>query len=341
MAQRIRAKQVASDIIIASGANAYTGNQSMGGNKLTSVGTPTAGTDAANKDYVDNAVTGLSWKDSVRAASTANIDLATGGPLTIDTISLIAGDRVLVKNQTLPAQNGVYQVNAGAWTRTLDCDTALELEGAAVFVEEGSTQSDQMWTQTADNFILGTNPVVWVQFSAVTALTAGAGLLDTGSTWAVELATDPGLEFDAVGDAGKLRAKVNPTGGIERVAAGLGVLLNGDSLSLSGSGLKAGQPSTANKFVTPAAGTGNAQTTGITISATPAGDSHVEVEVNGLSYEVGNGVLTKDCYFSVDGGVTAKSIATIASGDTLYWNGVIAGFDLDTVDRVSLNYNVA
>lgn len=341
MAQRIRAKQVATDIIIASGANAFTGNQSLGGNRLTNVGTPTSGTDGANKDYVDSMSAGLSWKDSVRAASTANIDLATGGPLTIDTISVIAGDRVLVKNQTLPAQNGVYQVNAGAWTRTLDCDTALELEAAAVFIEEGATQADQMWTQTADNFILGTNPVVFVQFSAVTALTAGAGLLDTGSTWSVDLATDPGLEFDVVGDAGKLRAKVSATGGLERVAAGLGILLNGDSMSLSGSGVKAGQPTAANKFVTPAATSGDFATTGITISATPAGDSHVEVDVNGLSYEVGNGVKTKDCYFSVDGGTTAKSIATIASGDTLYWNGTIAGLDLDTADRVSLNYNVA
>ena len=341
MAQKIRAKQVATDIIIAAGTNPFTANQSMGGNKLTAVATPTVGTDAVNKDYVDNASAGLSWKDSVRAGSTGNIDLATGGPLTIDGVAVIAGDRVLVKDQTLPAQNGLYQVNAGAWTRVLDADTALELEGAAVFVEEGTANANKMFTQTADNFVLGTDPVTWVLFSAATSLTAGAGLLETGSTWSVELATDPGLEFDAGGDSGRLRAKVNPTGGLERVAAGLGILLNGDSLSLSGSGVKSGQPSTGNKFQTPTAGTGNEQTTGLTIAALPAGDSHVEVDVNGLSYEVGNGVKTKDSYFSSDGGTTAKTIATIAAGDTLYWNGLIAGFDLDTADKVSMNYNVA
>jgi hypothetical protein len=339
MAQRIRAKQVAGDIIIAAGSNPFTAAQSMGGNKLTNVATPTAGTDAVNKDYVDNAVAGLSWKDSVRAASTANIDLATGGPLTIDGVSVIANDRVLVKDQTLPQQNGIYQVNAGAWTRVLDCDTALELEGAAVFVEEGTANGNKMFTQTAENFTLGTDPVTWVLFSAATSLTAGAGLLETGSTWSVELATDPGLEFDAGGDGGRLRAKVNSTGGLERVAGGLGILLNGDSMALSGAGVKAGQPSAANKYQTPTATAGDEQTTGLTIVNTPAGDSHVDVKVNGISYDVGDGVKTKDCYFSSDGGTTAKTIATIAAGDTLYWNGTISGFNLDTVDRVSMHYN--
>jgi hypothetical protein len=196
-----------------------------------------------------------------------------------------------------------------------------------------------MWTMTTNAPItVGTTALTWAQFSSVGSVVGGAGILKTGNTLEVELATDPGLEFDAVGDGGKLRAKVNSTGGLERVAAGLGILLNGDSLALSGSGLRAKVPTTSNKEQSPTAGTGNEQTTGLTIAATPGGDGYVRISVNGIGYILGDGVKTKDCYFSADGGTTARAISAIAAGDTLYWNGTIAGFDLETTDRVDMEY---
>jgi hypothetical protein len=84
---------------------------------------------------------------------------------------------------------------------------------------------------------------------------------------------------------------------------------------------------------------GNASSTAVAISTTPSNDGYVGISINGVWYEVGNGVLTKDCYFSVDGGVTARTIAAITSGDILYWNGTNSGFNLDANDRIDLYYN--
>ncbi len=98
-----------------------------------------------------------------------------------------------------------------------------------------------------------------------------------------------------------------------------------------------GFPSALNKDQAPLATSGNFQTTGITISSTPEG--YVGIIVNGVQYVLGNGVRTTDCYFSADGGTTARAIGAIASGDTLYWNGLVIGFDLAITDRVSMNYD--
>ncbi|MGL4300053.1 MAG: hypothetical protein ACRCW4_13365, partial [Candidatus Neomicrothrix subdominans] len=124
--------------------------------------------------YVDAATQGLAPKDSVRAATTANITLSA--PQTIDGVSVIAGDRVLVKNQTTASQNGIYVVAAGAWTRALDADTAADIKGAMVWVEEGTTHADQAWLLTTDNITLGTTSLTFSQFGAGAAYTAGAGL---------------------------------------------------------------------------------------------------------------------------------------------------------------------
>jgi len=336
-AASIALSKLAEAVIEADGGTPFTANQSMGGFKLTNVGTPTVGTDAANKDYVDNAVAGLSWKDSVRVATTANTALS--GLLTIDGITLVANDRVLVKNQTAPAENGIYVAASGAWTRATDFDSQSEVLGGTVFVEEGTTQANTSWTMTTDAPItIGTTALTWVQFAASLSLVAGAGLLATGNTWSVELGVNPGLEFDAGGDGGRLRALVDPNGGLERVAAGLGVLLNGDSLQKSGSGLRSVVPTTGNKNQNPSATAGDNATTGLTIAATPGGDGNVRVFVNGQAQRLGNGVKTLDCYFSADGGTTARAISAIASGDTLYWNGVISGFNLETSDVVEMDY---
>jgi len=77
---------------------------------------------------------------------------------------------------------------------------------------------------------------------------------------------------------------------------------------------------------------------GAAISNLPGADSYVRVHVNGEAIELGNGVKTQPCYFSVDGGITARAISDIAAGDDLYWNGVIAGYDLDTLDLIEYDY---
>src|SRR6185436_4728066 len=98
------------------------GGLAMGGQKITNLGAPAAGGDATTKAYVDSQVSGTFPHAACRVATTANINLATGGLLTIDGVTVLAGDRVLVKDQTTSSQNGVYVAAAGAWTRATDMD---------------------------------------------------------------------------------------------------------------------------------------------------------------------------------------------------------------------------
>ena len=102
----------------------------------------------------------------------------------------------------------------------------------------------------------------------------------------------------------------------------------------------AAAPTIQDKSLIPSATSGDNSTTGLTISSTPQGERYVTVSVNGISYEVGDGYKTYDCYFSNDGGSTARDLFDVEAGDTLYWNGVIAGFDLSATDRVDLDYDV-
>jgi len=84
-----------------------------------------------------------------------------------------------------------------------------------------------------------------------------------------------------------------------------------------------------------------AQATATAIAATPVSDGHVGVDVNGLSVVVGDGVKTKDCFFSGDGGTTARAIAAIVATDTLHWVGSVAGYELDTSDVIDFIYEAA
>jgi hypothetical protein len=154
---------------------------SMASQKITGLADPSAATDAANKQYVDNLVAGLSWKNPVSAATTANITLS--GIQTIDGLGGVVGYRILVKNQTLLDQNGIYVMASGAWTRATDADTGAEMLGAAVFVSEGTTQGDTSWVCTTNGPIsVGASSLVFVQFAGGGTVTAGAGLTQSGNT---------------------------------------------------------------------------------------------------------------------------------------------------------------
>lgn len=148
------------------------------------VGTPTLDGHAAPKSYVDSVAQGLDPKDSVRAATDGNISLT--GEQTIDGVSVVADDRVLVKNQTTPNQNGIYVASAGAWSRSSDTDTWAELVSAYVFVEEGTSNADTGWNCTVDaGGTLGTTDVTWTQFSSAGSYVAGAGLQLDGNEFNV------------------------------------------------------------------------------------------------------------------------------------------------------------
>jgi len=110
-----------------------------------------------------NAVNNTSWKDSVRFASTANINIASPGS-SMDGGTLVLGDRILLKNQTAQAVNLIYTFNSPTTPLTIaqDSNTYAELESAIVIVEEGTSNAGTKWRQTQVNGVLGTDPLIWV-----------------------------------------------------------------------------------------------------------------------------------------------------------------------------------
>jgi len=165
-----------------------SGAIAMGNSKVTGLATPTADQDAATKAYVDSVAQGLDVKASCRAATVANITLS--GAQTIDGVALIAGDRVLVKDQSTAANNGIYVVAAGSWTRSPDADTWAELVGAFTFVEDGTVNDNTGWVCTsAPGGTLGVTAVTFEQFSGAGQVIAGTGMSKTGNTLNVNTAS--------------------------------------------------------------------------------------------------------------------------------------------------------
>lgn len=216
---------------------------------VVEVATPSSASHAATKAYVDNAAVGLYWKAPVRAATTANITLS--GTQTIDGISLSAGQRVLVKDQTSAPENGIYTVASGSWSRAADMDAAGEFSGTAMFVQEGTTHADTAFVCTNDgDVVVDTTAIAFVQFAGNGTVQGGDGIAVTGNSVAVDLATNAGLEIAGA----KLQAKIKANGGLLRDANGLSVSasngvqvdgggfvtlnLDGGTLAKSASGVK-------------------------------------------------------------------------------------------------------
>lgn len=155
----------------------------VNGQKITGLGSPSASTDAANAGYVDIGLNEVAWKYPARAATTANITLS--GTQTIDGVSVIANDLVLVKNQSTASQNGVYEVKAGAWTRVTFMDDPTEVAGAVINVNEGSTNADTIWACTTNDAItVGSTSLTFARIDQG-AITAGTGLTRSTNTLSI------------------------------------------------------------------------------------------------------------------------------------------------------------
>jgi len=196
-------------ILVATGTGSFGGNVNLNSFNIISLATPVNDTDAATKAYVDTVAQGLDTKASVVAATTVNITLT--GAQTIDGISIVAGNRVLVKNQSAPAENGLYLCAAGSWTRTPDMDNWTEVPGAYVFVETGTTQADTGWVCTSNaGGTIGVTAMTWAQFSGAGSYTAGTGLTLTGTVFSANASQ---TQITAVGTLTSLSVSGNINAG--------------------------------------------------------------------------------------------------------------------------------
>ena len=187
----------ANEVEVTNVGTAYTvglpDNVTLGGN-LTINGTPSNSTHAATKGYVDSVAEGLHVHAAADAATTGNIDLSTdleNGDV-LDGVTLATGNRVLVKNQTNAAQNGIYVVQAsGAAVRATDFDAPAEVDGGDfIFVTGGTVNDNTGWVQTSTGVVtIGTDPIVFTQFSGAGTYLAGNGLTLTGNTFSINTGT--------------------------------------------------------------------------------------------------------------------------------------------------------
>lgn len=172
--------------------------------RIINVADPSSATDAATKQYVDNNAEGKQWKEPVRVATTANGTLATAfaNGQTIDGVTLATGNRILIKDQSSTAENGIYVVAAsGAPTRANDANAAGELApGTTVYVIDGTTNGDKSFSITSNAAITpGTTAHTWGQTGGSgTSYSAGNGITLTGSTFDVGAGTGITVTADTV-----------------------------------------------------------------------------------------------------------------------------------------------
>ena len=181
--------------------------------------TPTSATDIANKGYVDSVAQGLDVKASCVYSTTNNITLSglavqAGG----DWIAtLTAGDRILVKDQTLSQFNGIYVASASTWARSADMNVWAEVPSAFTFIESGTTLADTGWVCTSNQGgTIDVTPITWSQFSGAGSYSAGTGLTLTGNTFSI---TNTAVTAAAYGSASQVATfTVNAQGQITLAA---------------------------------------------------------------------------------------------------------------------------
>jgi hypothetical protein len=251
-----------------------SGSVSFNSQKLVNVLDPTSAQDGATKNYVDSIAAGLSWKAAVRAGTTTAGTLASSfaNASVIDGVTLVTGDRILIKNQAAGAENGIYVVQAsGTPLRSSDANSSTNLvDNTAVFIEEGTTQADSAWTLTNNGTITpGTTALVFAQF-------AGTG--GTGTVTSVSVVSTNGFSGTVA------TPTTTPSITIQTSVVGL-IKGNGTALSAATLGTDYVNNSSFVDEETPT-GTINGSNVTFTLANTPTAGS-VKLYLNGIRLKQG------------------------------------------------------
>ena len=240
-------------------------------NIATTTGTistqPSGATDIVNLLALQSYAAGISWKNPVTAATTANITLS--GTQTVDTVALVAGNTVLVKNQTDNTKNGIYQVNAGAWTYATGSTTWSQYVSAVVFIEYGS-QGGTAWYCTAlPGGTLGTTAMTWSNFTVSSSYSAGTGLTLTAGVFSI---TNTAVTAGAYGSASSVPTYTVNAQGQLTLATNTSIAINANQITSGtiASSLISGSYTGITGVGTLTGGTWNANTIGVAYGGTGA-----------------------------------------------------------------------
>ena len=336
----------ASSFVMTTGANAFGADQSMGGNRLTNLSAGTSGTDAVNKNQLDQAINdNVLWKFA-RVAATGNVNLSSGlqvgSGATIDGVTLEVGDVVFLPAQTNPAENGLYSAPAsGTASRIASFDEASEIRARVnVLVSEGTTNANSNWTLTTNGtIVVGMTNLTFTQTQGT--YTAGTGISITGSEIALDITAGDGISVSGdtisvsfgttgttacVGNDSRLSDARTPVGTAltsARIWVGNGsdvaaaVAVSGD-VALANNGAMTVSSSTVAKFSQwepqeVPTGTIDGTNTTFTLAATPV-DGTEEVYVDGVQ------MLRGTDYTITGGAIEFVSGSTPGTGEALWVN---------------------
>lgn len=295
---------------------------SLDNNYITNLKDPQNPQDAATKFYVDNAITGLTWKDSVNVLADIDVPLTGTTPLVIDSHTLSDGYRVLLIGQSTASQDGIYDlaIDSGAGTyaltRSLDADTYSELISVSVFVIEGDVYESTGWTQS-NTYLTSFSGQSWVQFSGAGAYTAGDGLGQLGTLFFVNVAANGGIEI--VSDSLQLKSSTAgagltyTTGVFDVVGTADRITANANSIDIASTYV--GQTSITT-LGTISTGTWSATT----IAVNKGGTGLTTVTSNGILYGNATSALGVTAAATIDG-----SFLKADSTGNPYFSNVIDG----------------
>ena len=278
-------------------------------------------TDIVNKSYVDAIAQGLAFKQPAQVATTVNITLS--GLQTIDGYTTLAGDRVLVKNQTTQANNGIYVASASTWSRSSDANTYAELVSAFLFVENGGQSGSARVCTSPTSGTLGVTAITFSQFSNSSVYTAGTGLTLSAYQFSI---TNTGVTAGSYGSAstvptytvnaqGQLTSASNATISIAPSQINATIPNSGltnSSITVNGTSIALGASGTITA-VAP-----NALTIGTGLSGTSYnGSSAVTIALANTAVTAGSYTLASVTFNAQGQATSASSASTTGSGNVV------------------------
>ena len=356
---------ITSATILAAGilnnVGAATSAYSLNSQKITNLADPTAAQDGATKAYVDANSQGLDVKESVQVASIDNLTLS--GTQTVDGVALVAENRILVKDQSTGSENGIYLVKAGAWARASDFAAGSAEAGAFTFVEKGTVNADAgfVCTNNTGSDIVGTDALVFTQFSGAGSITAGDGIDKSGNTLSADLLANGGIVFNSgemgldlsgasiigslpdarlatIATANKVSGsavQLAASGGLED-STGLQINLDGTTLALGVNGIKVNL--LTNAQIDNSAAIAISKLAASTISGKSLGTNLDNLSAgNGLTGTAYNGSGAQSFAVQADGSSITVSGSGVKVSNTGITTAMLAD---DSVDLAKLGFTV-